>query len=154
MIKRIKRGKNVVIPHPSLVNLYNCTIGDYTKIAAFVEIQGGVVIGKNCKIEAYAFIPKGTILEEGVLIGPGAILTNDKYPRATTPRGKLKKEKDWNVGPIIIKKGASVGAGAIVLPGITIGRNAMIGAGAVVTRDVTDGATVAGNPARILKKFG
>ncbi len=153
MIKKdVKLGKNVQIFHPQQVNLYGCTIGDGTKIGAFVEIKAGAVIGKNCKIQAFVYIPEGIAIGDGVFLGPNVTFTNDKYPRATNPDGSLKEACDWQVHKTVVKNGAAIGAGATILPGITIGENALVGAGSVVTRDVPDGATVVGNPAKILKK--
>jgi acetyltransferase-like isoleucine patch superfamily enzyme len=146
----VKLGKNVKIYHKELVNLYGCTIGNDTKIGAFVEIQKGVVVGEKCKIEAFAFLPTGAILEDEVFVGPHACLTNDKLPRATTTSGELKTEKDWKVGNTIVKRRAAIGANATILCGVTIGENAVVGAGAVVTKDVPSHAIVAGNPARVI----
>jgi acetyltransferase-like isoleucine patch superfamily enzyme len=125
------------------VNLYGCRIGDHCRIAAFVEIQRGVVIGDRCKIEAFAFIPSGVTIEDEVFVGPRATFTNDLHPRAVG---------DWSITPTVVKKGASIGAGAIIVCGVTIGEGAMVGAGAVVTKDVPPGATVIGNPARTIKR--
>lgn len=119
-----------------------CIIGK----GAYVDL--GVHVGANCKIQNYALVYHGSWLGEGVFIGPAAILTNDPRPRAITPDGALKSADDWECGQIVIEDGASIGAGAIVLPGVRIGRFALIGAGAVVTRDVPPHALVAGNPAR------
>lgn len=153
MIKSdVKLGKNVLIHHPTLVNLYGCTIGSGTSIGAFVEIRSGVIIGKNCKIQAMVYIPEGITIGDGVFIGPNVTCTNDRHPKATNPDGSRKDACDWQMHKTTIKDGASIGAGATILPGITIGKNALVGAGAVVTRDVPDGATVVGNPAKILKK--
>lgn len=153
MIKKdVKLGKGVKIFHPAQVNLYGCTIGDGTKIGAFVEIKAGVVIGKNCKIQAFVYIPEGITIGDGVFLGPHVTFTNDKYPGATNPDGSLKDACDWQMHKTIVKDGAAIGAGATILPGITIGRDALVGAGAVVTRDVPDGATVVGNPAKIISK--
>jgi acetyltransferase-like isoleucine patch superfamily enzyme len=124
------------------VNLYGCRIGKGCKVAAFVEIQRGVVIGDRCKIEAYAFIPSGVTIEDEVFIGPHVVLTNDLHPRAVG---------DWEVTPTLIKKGASIGAGAVVVCGVTIGEGAMVGAGAVVTKDVAPHTLVVGNPAKKIK---
>lgn len=148
----VKLGKNVTIFHPELVNIYGCTIGSGTKIGAFVEIKTGVTVGKNCKIEPFVFIPNGIVLEDGVFVGPHVTFTNDKHPRATNADGTIKTVCDWQVRPTRVKKGASIGAGAVILPGVIIGKNAMIGAGAVVTKNVPDGATVVGNPARAVRK--
>ena len=125
------------------VNLYGCKIGKDCKIAAYVEIQRGVVIGDRCKIEAFAFIPTGVTVEDEVFIGPHAVFTNDLHPRAVG---------EWKVTPTMVKRGASIGAGAIIVCGVTIGEEAMVGAGAVVTKDVPPRTLVVGNPAREVKK--
>lgn len=153
MIKNdVKLGKNVVIHHPDQVNLYGCTIGDGTSIGSFVEIKAGAVIGKNCKLQAMVYIPEGITIGDGVFIGPNVTFTNDRYPKATNSDGTRKDACDWQMHKTVVKDGASIGAGATILPGITIGKNALVGAGAVVTKDVPDGATVVGNPARIIKQ--
>ena len=150
--KDVKLGKNVKIYHPNLVNLYGCEIGDNCVIGAFVEIRKQVKIGKNVKIQAFAFIPEKVTIEDNVLIGPHACFINDKLPRATNSKGVLKGTSDWKAIPTLVKKGASIGANATILCGVTIGRGSLVGAGAVVTKDVPAGAVVAGNPAQILKK--
>jgi acetyltransferase-like isoleucine patch superfamily enzyme len=124
-------------------------IGDTCIIAKAVYIDLGVVIGDNVKIQNGASIYHGSTLENGVFVGPGAILTNDRRPRAINPDGTLKTDADWQVSPVLVKRGASIGAGAVVLPGVTIGQFAMVGAGAVVTRDVPPHGLVYGNPARL-----
>jgi len=144
----VKLGRNVRIF--SFTNLYGCEIGDDVKIGTFVEIQKGAKIGSRCKISSHTFICEGVTLEEEVFIGHNVVFTNDRYPRATAS-GKLQTEADWVCIPTVVKRGASIGSGAVLLCGITIGENAMIGAGSVVTKDVPAGATVAGNPARIVK---
>jgi UDP-2-acetamido-3-amino-2,3-dideoxy-glucuronate N-acetyltransferase len=126
------------------VNLYGCKIGRDCKIAAFVEIQRGVVIGDRCKIEAYAFIPSGVTIDDEVFVGPHATFTNDLHPHATG---------DWSITPTKVKKGASIGANATIVCGVTIGERAMVGAGAIVTKDVPPGALVVGNPAKVMKKL-
>jgi len=143
-------GENVAIYHPDLVNLYGCEIGAGCKIGAFVEIRKQVKIGRNVKIQAFAFIPEGVTIEDGVFIGPRACFTNDKYPRAVNPDGSLMEADDWKVVPTWVKRGASIGANATIICGITIGEQAMVGAGAVVTRDVPSYAIVAGVPARVV----
>src|SRR3989338_714430 len=148
----VKLGKNLKIYHKELVNLYGCSIGDNTKIGAFVEIQKGAVVGKNCKIEAFAFLPTGVILEDEVFVGPHACFTNDKVPRATNIDGSMKSEKDWKMTHTIVKKRAGIGANATVLCGVIIGEHAIVGAGAVVTKDVPSHAIVAGNPAKVIGK--
>lgn len=143
----VKLGKDVIIR--DFVNMYGCTVGDGTHIGPFVEIQKGVTIGKNCKIQSHTFICEGVTLEDEVFVGHGVMFTNDKNPRSTNEDGTLKTGKDWQCMPTRVKRGASIGTNATLLPGITIGENAMVGAGAVVTKDVKDGETVIGNPARI-----
>jgi UDP-2-acetamido-3-amino-2,3-dideoxy-glucuronate N-acetyltransferase len=115
---------------------------------AFVD--EGVVIGNRVKIQNAALVYHGVTVEDGVFIGPNAILTNDRFPRAITATGELAHADDWQVSPIRLRKGASIGAGAVVVAGTEVGRFATVGAGAVVTRDVPDHALVAGNPARRL----
>jgi len=134
------------------VNLYGCRIGDETKIGAFVEVQKNAVIGKRCKISSHTFICEGVHMEDNVFIGHGVMFTNVLYPRATNPDGMLQTEKDWEVVPTVVKEGALIGSGAVILCGVTIGRSAAVGAGAVVTRDVPAGEVWVGNPARFLKK--
>jgi len=145
----VSLGKDVKIFHPDLVNLYGCTIGDETKIGTFVEIQKNAFIGARCKISSHTFICEGVTIEDEVFIGHGVMFTNDRQPRATSNR-QLQTEEDWEVIPTRVKRGASIGSGAVILCGITIGAGAMIGAGAVVTHDVADGDTVVGVPARVI----
>ena len=111
-------------------------------------IDAGVIIGDRVKIQNLALIYHGVTVEDGVFIGPGAILTNDRYPRAITATGDLARADDWQVSPIVLRHGCSFGAGAVVVGGVEVGRFATVGAGAVVTRTVTDHSLVAGNPAR------
>ncbi|MBI5219162.1 MAG: N-acetyltransferase [Bacteroidia bacterium] len=150
-INNVKLGKDVKIY--DFVNIYGCEIDDNTKIGTFVEIQKGAKIGKNCKISSHTFICEGVHIEDNCFIGHGVTFINDKHPRATTENGSLQTESDWNCVPTYIKKGASIGSNATILCGITIGKKAIVGAGAVVTKNVPDKSVVAGNPARILKKF-
>ena len=145
----VKLGKNVKIA--DFVNLYGCTIGDNTKIGTFVEIQKNATIGKNCKIQSHTFICEGVTIEDNVFIGHGVMFINDKYPRATNARGELKTESDWKVEPTIVKKGASIGTGAVILSNVTIGENSIVGAGSVVTKDVPANTIVAGNPAKLIR---
>ena len=149
MAPNVKLGRNVRLH--DFINLYGCEIGDDVKIGTFVEIQKGAIIGNRCKISSHSFICEGVTLEEGVFIGHSVTFTNDRYPRATNVTGELQTEADWKCVRTLVKKGASIGSGATLLCGITIGENAMIGAGSVVTKDVPAGVTVAGNPARIMR---
>jgi acetyltransferase-like isoleucine patch superfamily enzyme len=142
--------ETVVIHHPDLVNLYGCRIAAGTRIGTFVEIQKNVVIGRNCKISSHSFICEGVTLEDDVFIGHGVMFTNDLYPRATNADGSLQTESDWTLLLTLVKRGASIGSNATILPGLTIGENAQIGAGAVVLKDVPNHAIVAGVPARIV----
>ena len=144
-------GKDVKVF--SFANLYGCQIGDGTKIGAFVEVQKGASIGKNCKVSSHSFICEGVTIEDEVFIGHNVTFINDLYPRASNPDGTLQTESDWNVVPTLIKKGASVGSSTTILAGITVGEGAIIGAGAVVTKDVPPNTIVAGVPAKILRKL-
>jgi len=143
-------GKNVKIFHPALVNLYGCTVGEDTKIGAFVEMQKDCVVGARCKISSHTFICEGVVIEDHVFVGHGVMFTNDRFPRATNPDGSLQTEADWKVDPTRVKRGASIGSNATILSGITIGEGALVGAGAVVTKDVPDHAIVTGVPARVV----
>jgi UDP-2-acetamido-3-amino-2,3-dideoxy-glucuronate N-acetyltransferase len=148
--KNVQLGKNVRILHPDLVNLYDCVVGDETRIGTFVEIQIGVKIGSRCKISSHTFICEGVTIEDEVFLGHGVMFINDKFPRATTDDGKIQGAADWKVEPTRICRRASIGSNATVLCGITVGEGATIGAGAVVTRDVPPHAIVAGVPARVV----
>ncbi len=121
------------------VNLFNCKVGKNSKIDSYVYIEEDVVIGDNCKIRPFVFIPSGVTIEDDVFIGPNVTFTNDKHPRSLG---------EWTLTPTIVKKGASIGANSVILPGVTIGEEAMIGAGSVVTRDVPPRTLAVGNPAR------
>lgn len=147
-------GQGVVIHQPDLVNLYGCAIGDGTRIGAFVEIQRGAVIGARCKISSHTFICEGVTIEDEVFVGHGVMFINDPHPRATAENGALQTEADWTCLPTRVKRGASIGSGAVILCNVTIGERALIGAGAVVTKDVAPGAIVAGVPARLMKNKG
>ena len=143
-------GRGVQIFHPSLVNLYGCTVGDETRIGTFVEIQKGANIGARCKISSHSFICEGVVIEDEVFIGHGVMFTNDRYPRATTSGGQLQTEADWSVEVTRVRRGASIGSNATIVSGITIGVGALIGAGAVITKNVPDYAVVAGVPGRVI----
>jgi acetyltransferase-like isoleucine patch superfamily enzyme len=144
----VKLGVNVKIF--DFVNLYGCTIGDNSKVGAFVEIQKNALIGKNCKISSHTFICEGVTIEDDVFVGHNVSFINDKYPRATAA-GRLQTEADWRVEPTRVCQGASVGTSTTVLSGVTIGRNSIIGAGSVVTRDIPDNVVAAGVPCKVLR---
>jgi acetyltransferase-like isoleucine patch superfamily enzyme len=147
----VKLGKDVKLS--KFINIYGCTIGDNTKIGAFVEIQKNATVGKNCKISSHTFICEGVTIEDDVFIGHNVTFVNDTYPRATSAAGGLQTEADWKVEPTVVKKGASIGSSATLLANVTIGEQAIVGAGSVVTKDVPAQAIVAGNPARIFRKL-
>ena len=147
----VKLGAGVKLAR--FINLYGCEIGDDTKIGAFVEIQKNATVGKRCKISSHTFICEGVTIEDNVFIGHGVTFTNDIYPRATAPDGGLQTEKDWKVEPTLVKKGASIGSGATILPRVTIGEDAIVGAGSVVTRNVRPRTIVWGNPAKFLRRI-
>ncbi len=147
----VRLGKGVKIF--GFVNLYGCEIGDEVKIGTFVEIQKGVKVGNRCKISSHSFLCEGVTLEDEVFIGHNVTFINDRFPRATVSDGQLKTEKDWVCVPTLVRRGASVGSGATILCGVTIGEFAVVGAGSVVTREVPPHAVVAGNPAKPLRKL-
>ena len=149
-LNNVRVGKDVKIFN--FVNAYGCSIDDGSKVGAFVEIQKGATIGKNCKISSHTFICEGVHIRDNVFIGHNVTFINDKFPRATNAAGTLQSEADWKVVETIIEKGASVGSSATILCGIRIGENAIVGAGSVVTKNVEANTIVAGNPARVLKK--
>lgn len=142
--KDVILGKSVNIFSRSLVNLFGCRIGDFSFIGPFVEITRGVTIGKRCKIESHSFICDGVVIEDDVFVGHGVMFTNDLYPSAKR-QVKVKKT--------LIKRGAGIGSNATIVGGVTLGESCVVGAGAVVTRDVADFSVVAGNPAKVLKRF-
>lgn len=143
----VRMGQRVRLA--SYVNLYGCEIGDDTRIGAFVEIQRDAKIGQRCKISSHSFVCSGVTIEDEVFVGHGVIFINDRYPRATTADGAPQTEDDWKMEHTVVRKGASIGSGAIVMCGVEIGAGALVGAGAMVVRDVPAGAIVAGHPARL-----
>ncbi len=147
----VRLGRDVKLS--KFINLYGCTVGDETKIGAFVEIQKNAVIGKRCKISSHTFVCEGVTIEDRVFVGHGVVFINDLYPRAATDSGALQTEADWSVRPTVVRQGASIGSGATILCNVTIGENAIVGAGSVVTRDVPANTVVAGNPARPRRKL-
>ncbi len=146
----VKLGEGVLIYHPTLVNLYGCSIGDDTRVGTFVEIQKNAVIGARCKISSHTFICEGVTIEDEVFIGHGVMFINDLYPRATNAGGSPQTETDWRVVMTRVKHRASISSNATILGGVTIGREALVGVGTVVTHDVPDYAIVAGVPTRVI----
>jgi acetyltransferase-like isoleucine patch superfamily enzyme len=150
-LNNVRIGKDVKIFN--FVNAYGCSIDDGTKVGAFVEIQKGATIGKNCKISSHTFICEGVHIEDNVFIGHNVTFINDRFPRATNEDGSMQTDSDWKVEETRIKKGASLGSSVTVLCGITIGERSIIGAGSVVCKNIPDGVVAAGNPARVLRKI-
>ena len=148
-INNVTFGANVRVM--DFVNLYNCSIGDGTLIGPFVEVQEDVKIGARCKIESHSFVCAGTVIGDEVFVGHHVTFTNDRTPAATNPDGSPKTESDWKLEPVVVESRASIGSGAILLPGVKIGAGALVGGGSVVTKDVDGGTVVAGNPARVLR---
>lgn len=148
-LKNVAVGENVKIFN--FVNAYGCSIGDNTKVGAFVEIQKGATIGKNCKISSHTFICEGVHIKDNVFLGHNVTFINDKFPRATNDDGSTQTEDDWVCIETTIEEGASIGSSVTILCGITVGKKAIVGAGSIVTKDVPEKAIVAGNPARIIK---
>ena len=139
VLRKVTLGENVTLW--SFVNLYGCEIGDDSMIGTFVEVQAGVRIGRRCRVQSHSFLCEGVTLEDDVFVGQGVMFINDNHPRLG---------RSWELSPVLVKAGASIGSNATILGGVTIGERATVGAGAVVTRDVPDDATVAGNPATLL----
>ena len=147
----VKLGENVKIY--AFTNLYGGEVGDDSKIGTFVEVQKGAKIGKHCKVSSHTFICEGVTIGDEVFIGHGVTFTNDRFPRATNEDGSAQTDDDWEVVETIVENRASIGSGATLLCGITIGESSLVGAGSVVTKDVPPRTIVAGNPARIVKKL-
>ncbi len=146
-INNVDLGKDTKIY--DFVNLYGCKIGDRTKVGTFVEIQKNVCVGSDCKISSHSFVCEGVTIGNGVFIGHGVVFVNDKYPAAVNDDGTMQTEADWDVINTVVEDGVSIGSGATILCGITIGKQALIGAGSVVTKDVPPGAIIYGNPAKV-----
>ena len=147
----VKLGKGVRLS--KFINLYGCSVGDETKIGAFVEIQKNAHVGRHCKVSSHTFVCEGVTIEDNVFIGHGVTFINDSYPHATTEDGELQTESDWRVETTVVKRGASIGSGATILSKVAIGENSIVGAGSVVTHDVPPNVIVAGNPARVLRSI-
>jgi UDP-2-acetamido-3-amino-2,3-dideoxy-glucuronate N-acetyltransferase len=148
LIRDVEFGDGVLVY--AFTNLYGCRIGDETRIGPFVEVQAGAVVGSRCKVQSHTFVCEGVTIEDEVFVGHGVIFGNDKLPRATTDDGRLQGRGDWELLPTRVCRRATLGSGAVVLGGVTVGEGATVGAGAVVTRDVAPGEVVAGVPARVL----
>jgi UDP-2-acetamido-3-amino-2,3-dideoxy-glucuronate N-acetyltransferase len=146
----VKLGRDTVCH--CFANLYGCTLGDETRVGAFVEIQKGAVVGSRCKISSHSFICEGVTIEDDVFIGHHVVFINDHDPHATTADGRLQTDADWKCLTTRVCRGASIGSGAVIMGGKTIGAGALVGAGAVVTDDVAPHTVVAGVPARLLRK--
>jgi UDP-2-acetamido-3-amino-2,3-dideoxy-glucuronate N-acetyltransferase len=144
----VEFGAGVVVQ--AFTNLYGCSIGDESRIGTFVEVQRGASIGRRCKIQSHTFICEGVEIGDEVFVGHGVVFINDARPRATNDDGALQTGSDWTLLRTVVSDRASIGSGAVVLGGVTIGPGALVGAGAVVTRDVAADETVAGVPARVL----
>jgi acetyltransferase-like isoleucine patch superfamily enzyme len=146
LIADVEFGADVVVQ--AFTNLYGCTIGDGTRVGAFVEIQRGAVVGARCKIQSHTFICDGVSIGDEVFVGHGVMFINDKHPAATNAEGELQSPKDWMLLRTVVESRASIGSGAVVLGGVRVGTGAIVGAGAVVTGDVAPGEVVVGVPAR------
>ena len=146
-------GKGSAIWHYAQVR-EDCVIGENVIVGRGAYVGNGVRIGANCKIQNYALVYEPAILEVGVFIGPGAILTNDEYPRAVNPDGSQKSGSDWEATGVTIREGASVGAGSICIAPVEIGAWALVAAGSTVTKNVPAFALVAGVPAKRIRWVG
>lgn len=150
LIDDVDFGENVVVY--AFTNLYGCRVGAGTRIGPFVEIQRRAVVGARCKIQSHSFICTGVEIGDEVFVGHGTMFINDRFPRATNASGALTTEADWSLEGTVVERGAALGSGAVIMGGVRIGSGALIGAGAVVTRDVAPGETVAGVPARVIRR--
>ncbi|NJN19441.1 MAG: N-acetyltransferase [Oscillochloris sp.] len=146
---RVEIGSGTRVWHGAQIRA-GAQIGRECIIGKNAYIDTGVIVGDRCKIQNNASLYHGLTLEDGVFVGPHVIFTNDRVPRAITPTGQLKSASDWIVGQTIVRYGASIGAGAVIVTGVTVGRWALVGAAAVVTRDVPNFGLVVGNPAQLL----
>lgn len=148
-LKNVRVGSNVRIF--DFVNAYGCSIDDGSKVGAFVEIQKGASIGKNCKISSHTFICEGVHIGDGVFVGHNVSFINDLYPRSVNPDGSMQTDADWQVVETFVEDGASIGTSVTVIGGVRIGAGALVGAGSVVTKDVPPRSIVAGNPAKVIR---
>lgn len=148
-LRNVKIGPKVRIF--DFVNAYECEIGEGSKVGAFVEIQRGAVIGKNCKISSHTFICEGVKIGNGVFVGHNVSFINDMFPRAINLDGSIQTDADWQLVETVVEDGASIGTSVTILGGVRIGAGALVGAGSVVTKDVPPRTVVAGNPAKFLR---
>lgn len=140
-------GRGSAVWHLAQVREH-AVLGEHCILGRGAYIGPGVRVGDRVKVQNYALVYEPAVLEDEVFVGPAAVLTNDLYPRSADVSGRLKRDGDWTAEGVTIRRGASVGARAVIVPGRTVGRYALVAAGAVVTRDVPDFALVAGVPAR------
>lgn len=129
-------------------------LGSHCIVGRGAYVGSGVTMGDNCKLQNYALVYEPAVLEDGVFVGPAAVFTNDHYPRAVAPDGSLKSAADWEPVGVTVRTGASIGARAVCVAPVTIGRWALVAAGSVVVKDVPDFALVAGVPARFIRWVG
>lgn len=139
-----KIAESAKIPHPSLVNLYGCEIGENAFIGPFVEIQCNSEVGADTRVQSHTFIPEGVHIGKRVFVGHGVMFINDRNPKANNP--------DWRLEEVHVEDDVSIGSGAIIMCGVRLGAGCLIGCGAVVTRDVAPGKTVTGVPARVMER--
>lgn len=151
--ERAALGEDVVIWHLAQVR-EDAVIGAGSSLGRGAYVGPGVRLGASCKLQNYALVYEPAVLEDGVFVGPAAVLTNDVFPRAVNPDGSLKSAHDWEAVGVTLREGCAVGARAVCIAPVTVGRWATVAAGSVVTRDVPDFALVAGVPARFLKWVG
>jgi acetyltransferase-like isoleucine patch superfamily enzyme len=149
-LDNVSFGEGVVVH--AFANLYGCEIGARTRVGPFVEIQRGVSVGSDCKVQSHAFICTGVRIGARVFVGHGVLFVNDKHPRATGDEGRLQTDDDWDLLETVVEPGASLGSGAVILGGVRIGEGAIVGAGAIVGHDVPPGETIVGDPARALAR--
>lgn len=151
VLKNVEVGEGTRIFN--FVNAYGCKIGKESKVGSFVEIQKGSSIGSRCKISSHSFICEGVHIGNNVFVGHSVTFTNDRFPKATNPDGSVQTEEDWTLEETRVEDFVSIGSGATIMCGITLGEGCLVGAGAVVTKSVEPRTVVAGNPARFIKKL-
>jgi acetyltransferase-like isoleucine patch superfamily enzyme len=147
----VQLGEGVTVH--DFVNLYGCSIGDGTRVGAFVEIQRNASVGQRCKISSHSFVCEGVAIEDECFVGHHVVFVNDRYPAAVNASGEIQGPDDWRLVETRVCRGASIGSGAVILSGVTVGEGALVGAGSVVASDVEPRSVVAGNPARLLRRL-